>query len=122
MSDTGGADWSLAEEDANTVNGWLEAGSAVLIDVRETHEYEYEHIPGALLAPLSFLDPTVFPRLGAARLVIMCQVGRRSAAAAKQLAQAGFENLVNLKGGLDAWREAGLDTQGARFEEEDYSI
>ena len=52
----------------------------------------------------------------------MCQVGKRSHAAAKQLLQAGYPATINLIGGLDAWREAGFDTEGARFETQDFSI
>jgi rhodanese-related sulfurtransferase len=112
----------ITEVDVQTVDGWLTDGSALLIDVRETGEYEFEHVPGSLLHPLSFLDPDTFPKITEKRIVLMCAVGKRSMAAAKQLAKADYPNLVNLEGGLDAWREAGLETEGARFETEDFSI
>ncbi len=112
----------VPEVDAQTVNGWLSEGSVLLVDVRETGEYEFEHIPGSLLHPLSFLDPETFPVITEKRVVLMCQVGKRSHAAAKQLLQAGYPATINLIGGLDAWREAGFDTEGARFETQDFSI
>ena len=40
------------EVKADTVNRWLDAQEAVLVDVRETSDYEQEHIPGSVLAPL----------------------------------------------------------------------
>ncbi len=112
----------LQEIDAATLARWRSSGEAVLVDVRETHEYEYEHIPGALLMPLSFLDPDVFPRITEKRLVLVCEVGKRSAAAGKQLLKSGLDNVVNLIGGLDAWKKAGYETEGARFETDDYVI
>ncbi len=110
------------EADAAAVRGWQEAGEIVLIDVRETAEFELEHIPGALLLPLSFLDPDLFPRIAGLKLVMVCAIGKRSAAAAKQLMQAGFADVVNLSGGLDAWKQAGYETEGARFEALDFTI
>ena len=73
------------EVDADTVNSWLDGQQAVLVDVRETTEYEQEHIPGSVLVPLSVLDPERFPWITAKKLVFHCAVGKRSAAAAKQL-------------------------------------
>lgn len=108
--------------DAATVKEWMEAREAILVDVREAEEYDFEHVPGAVLLPLSFLDGDDFPPLTDKKVVFMCAVGKRSAAAAKQIQQAGFTNLYNLEGGLNAWRDAGLTTQGARFEAEDYTI
>jgi rhodanese-related sulfurtransferase len=112
----------VSEVDAQAVSDWLIDGTAVLIDVRETTEYEYEHVPGALLHPLSFLDPDTFPVISEKKVVLMCQVGKRSMAAAKQLLKFGYPAAINLSGGLDAWREADLETEGARFETEDFSI
>ena len=112
----------LPEVDAVTAQAWLDAREAILLDVREAHEYEFENVPGALLLPLSFLEADIFPPLGGARVVIMCAVGKRSAAAQKQLAEAGIPNLYNLAGGIDAWRKAGYETQGGKYEAMDISI
>jgi rhodanese-related sulfurtransferase len=46
----------LVEIDATTLNAWLEAGEAVLVDVREPAEHAGEHIAGAQLLPLSRFD------------------------------------------------------------------
>ena len=90
--------------------------------MREPQEYEFEHVPGALLQPLSFLDPDLFPNISEKKMLFICGVGKRSAAACKQLAKAGFTNLTNISGGMDAWREAELDLEGTRFETHDYMI
>lgn len=99
------------EADVETVAGWLADGQALLVDVRETSEFEQEHIPGAMLVPLSMLDADTFPRITIKKLVLHCAIGKRSAAAARQLIKAGHVPPINMKGGLKAWREAGLETE-----------
>ena len=101
----------LEEVDVETVARWLATGEALLVDVRETSEFEQEHIPGAMLVPLSMLDPDTFPRIQIKKLVLHCAIGKRSAAAAKQLIQAGHTPPINMAGGLKAWRESGLETE-----------
>jgi addiction module HigA family antidote len=102
---------AAVEVDAETVSGWLDNHEAVLVDVRETTEYEQEHIPGSVLVPLSVFDPDLFPRIANKKIVFHCAVGKRSAAAAKQLLKAGHPELYNMTGGINAWKEAGLVTE-----------
>ena len=66
--------------------------------------------------------PDTFPPITDRKLIIMCAVGKRSAAAQKQLADSGIANLYNLTGGIDAWKKAGFETQGGKFEALDFSI
>ena len=113
---------TLPQIDAATARAWLEAREAVLLDVREAAEYEFENVPGSLLLPLSFLDAATFPPLGGHRIVVMCAMGKRSAAAQKQLARSGLANIYNLTGGIDAWKKAGLPTQGGKYEAMDFNI
>ncbi len=95
-----------------TIYRWLENNQAILVDVRETSEYEQEHIPGSLLAPLSTLDPKRFPRIDGKKLVLHCAVGKRSAAAQIQLWKTGYQPpAINMTGGLRAWKDAGLPTE-----------
>lgn len=112
----------VPETDALTVSGWMEDGDVLLVDVRETSEYEFEHVPGALLHPLSFLDPDTFPVITEKKVVLMCEAGKRSLAAGKQLLKAGYPAVLSLEGGINAWRDADLETEGARFESEDFAI
>lgn len=101
----------LVEVKVGTVAKWLSSGKALLVDVRETSEFEQEHIPGAMLVPLSMLNPETFPRIKIKKLVLHCAIGTRSAAAAKMLAKAGHIPPINMAGGIKAWREAGLETE-----------
>ena len=104
------AEPTVQEVDAVTLKSWMNAGDALLVDVREPGEYEIERIAGAMLMPLSFFDAEAFPVLPGKKLVLMCAIGKRSAAAAKQLINAGFSEAINLKGGINAWKEADLPT------------
>ncbi len=101
----------VIDVEPRTVQRWIAAGEAMLVDVRETSEFEAERIPGALLMPLSFFEAERFPRIPGIKVVLMCAIGKRSAAAGKQLLKAGFSGVMHLKGGLGAWKEAGLETE-----------
>lgn len=98
---------------AETVSRWLEEAEVVLVDVRETKEYDLEHIAGALLMPLSELEAEVFPALTDKPLVLHCAIGKRSAAAGRMLLKAGHQRVLHMEGGLTAWKEAGLPVEEA---------
>lgn len=119
MTDTAS---TLTEIDAATAKAWLKARDAVMLDVREASEFDFENVPGSVLLPLSFLDTDTFPPLTDKKIIVLCAIGKRAAAAHKQLADSGLANLYTLTGGLDAWKKAGFDTQGGKFEALDYSI
>jgi len=74
-----------------------------LIDVREPYEYEIARIDGSRLIPLGELETHLseLPRAGA--LVLQCHSGGRSEHATRLLQEAGFENVFNLDGGIEAW-------------------
>ena len=100
----------LIDLDPRMVHAMMCAGDAVLVDVREASEFENERIPGALLSPLSFFEANHFPTIPSTTVVLMCAVGKRSAAAAKQLINAGFETVYHMKGGLNGWKDIKLPT------------
>lgn len=91
----------------------LAAGEIVLVDVRETREYDLEHISGALLMPLSELDAELFPVLSGKPVVLHCAIGKRSAAAGRMLIRAGHARVMHMEGGLTAWKAAGLPVEEA---------
>ncbi|MCI2398646.1 HigA family addiction module antitoxin [Aliiroseovarius subalbicans] len=96
---------------AAQVQDWLDGGEVLLVDVRETKEYEVEHIAGALLLPLSSFDPEFFPAIDGKHVVIHCAVGKRSEAAAKMLLNEGHVGILHMEGGLKDWKAAGLPTE-----------
>lgn len=81
----------------------IDAGEAVLVDVRESEEWDAGHAPDAVHRPLGDLDPAEF----AGRAVITtCRGGGRGSRAAEALDAAGVD-AVGLRGGLRAWSEDG---------------
>ncbi|MFM8655238.1 MAG: molybdopterin-synthase adenylyltransferase MoeB [Verrucomicrobiota bacterium] len=77
----------------------------VLIDVREPHEFQISRIPGSTLIPLGDVPKRWQEIPSDKEIVIHCKAGIRSAKALLFLQQQGYKNLVNLKGGIDAWAE-----------------
>lgn len=74
-----------------------------LIDVREPHELEISHLEGADLIPLGQLASRMHELNSAEEIVLFCKSGTRSVRALEILASAGFYEITNLKGGLNAW-------------------
>ncbi|WP_046021144.1 rhodanese-like domain-containing protein [Magnetospira sp. QH-2] len=112
----------LPEIDPATALDWQMRGDAVILDVREASEYDFENIPGSVLLPLSFLDPKRAPAIFHNKVVVICAMGKRGAAAQKQLTEYGMLEIYNLTGGIAAWKKAGLEVQGGKYEAMDYSI
>ena len=96
-------------EEADVARG-LKEDAILLIDVREPGEYAAEHIHGALLFPLSTFDPHALPECGKRTIVFQCGSGIRSAKAAAACQKAGLPHASHLKGGIQAWKAAGLPT------------
>lgn len=98
----------FARIDVSRAKQILRRGGAVLIDVREPHEYEEAHIPGVSLIPVDSLLRRAGELPPDKDVIFICRSGRRSALAAEIAAASGFENaLYNLEGGMLAWLEAG---------------
>lgn len=98
---------NLTNVTPNTLESWLQSGSAVLIDVREDFEHAEERIDGAVLHPLSKFDPdTIRKQHNAARVVFQCRSGKRSAEAAQRYARTD-EASFHLAGGIEEWKTSG---------------
>ena len=101
----------ITEVQAEEVAGQLGGGSTPrIVDVREQHEWDAGHIPGAELIPLGTVAqaaPERLPRKDE-RIVLHCAAGVRSAVAAYQLQQIGYTKVASMAGGFGAWRELGL--------------
>lgn len=86
----------------------------LLLDVRESWEFELARIEGSTLAPMSELSERVPEELEPGReTVVICHHGVRSAHVVRLLQQAGFERVENLEGGLDAYAE--VDPRVSRY-------
>jgi rhodanese-related sulfurtransferase len=83
-------------------------GEVAIIDVRTPQEYAFEHIKGALLAPMSSFDASKLPAQQGKQLVFHCGSGVRSRRVSEACIKTGFERIAHLEGGFAAWKQAGL--------------
>ena len=84
-----------------------------ILDIREPEEYRRGHIPRAASLPLRLL-PEQWDDLPRDRTILLvCRSGRRSSRALRMLEDAGISNVNALRGGILAWRAAGLPVTGA---------
>ena len=101
----GGAGISVADATLK-----LNREDAVVIDVRETHEWDRGHIAGARHISLGQIDKRMheIEKFKNRPLIVVCASGNRSSSACGALKRAGFEQVFNLSGGIGAWSAAGL--------------
>jgi len=83
-------------------------GSVQIVDVRRKPEWDHGHIAGALHKPLDRIMQMLGDLDPAKPVVVHCKGGYRSAIASSLIQRAGFQNVTNLVGGLDAWQATGL--------------
>ena len=98
----------IVEVDTQQGSDLLAAG-VVLLDVREPDEYAQGAINGSVHISRGQLEASIENRVGdkAAKLVVMCAGGTRSAFAAKTLAQLGYTDVVSMDGGFNKWKDEG---------------
>jgi rhodanese-related sulfurtransferase len=82
----------------------------ILLDVREPFELRIASVVAAISAPLSLLAEQGAPALPSTvrdnqmgEIVVMCHHGSRSAQVTAWLRQQGYQNAINLNGGIHAW-------------------
>ena len=84
-----------------------------LLDVRAPIEYREVHATPARNIPLDQLSGEKIAELKPANgqpLYVICKSGKRGQMACEKFQASGCENVVNVEGGTDAWRAAGLPT------------
>lgn len=87
----------------------IDSGEKInLIDVREPAEYDEYNIGGRLvpLGKIQDMEVEELEPLKEEEVIIHCRSGKRSAAACLLLDAMGFQNTVNVEGGVLAWQEA----------------
>jgi len=83
------------------------ASADVVIDVREADEYAAGHLAGAINLPRGLLEfklsgnPALDPRN--LSVVLYCKTSGRAALAANTMQSMGYNNVVSVAGGYDAW-------------------
>ena len=87
---------------------------ALFLDVREAPELAICHIDGALHIAMSELT-TQFAAIPLDRpVIVLCHHGMRSRQVIQFLQSQGYDKLLNLKGGIDAWAQK-VDTGMATY-------
>ncbi len=99
----------------------LDAGQELtLVDIREREEWVQGHIPEALFIPRGYLELQIEQHQPdrSKPVVVYCAGGVRSALAARNLKEMGYEKVLSLLGGFNGWKDAGLPFQVPRVLEE----
>lgn len=99
------------EIDVRQLAAMLDAGEAVVVDVREPDEFAAGHVPGAVNLPLSVFTHDALPDAGGKVVVLNCLGGKRSGMALEKCAAAQAEVDTHLAGGFNAWAQAGLPVE-----------
>ena len=90
---------------ASELKSYLEKSqhAPILLDVREPWEYQICHLANSKLIPMSQIIRAVSELDPQQEHVLICHHGVRSQRVGAFLDQAGFSNIVNLQGGINAW-------------------
>jgi len=85
-------------------------GGALVLDVRDTSDYNAGHIIDARNIPVKEVGERAdsLKKFKEKPVVICCESGTASATAAKTLKSLGFSKVATLKGGLRGWRQENL--------------
>jgi len=86
----------------------------MLLDIREVHELEVCSINGSIDIPMNTLPENVEKLSKEGPLVVMCHIGGRSAQVVNWLIQNGYNNALNLEGGISAWAQT-IDSEMAQY-------
>ncbi|MCZ4491089.1 MAG: moeB [Conexibacter sp.] len=107
----------IDEIDPSAVSEVTGVEGVVIVDVRESDEWDAGHLPGARHVPRGHLESRIE---GAAadrgqRVILYCASGNRSALAAKTLRdELGYQNVESMTGGYTLWKDRGYAVEVPR--------
>jgi sulfur-carrier protein adenylyltransferase/sulfurtransferase len=107
----------IREVDPREVHDAVQNGNGrgpLLVDVREQHEYEEAHIPGAVHVPRGHLESRIEGRAGdrSQPIVLYCASGQRSALAAHTMTELlGYQDVASMTGGITLWKDRGFEVE-----------
>jgi rhodanese-related sulfurtransferase len=100
----------VRELNVDQVKAKLDRGEKfTLVDVREDHEWEKDHLPKAVHLSKGTIERDAEKELPdpKAEIVLYCGGGFRSALSADNLQKMGYTNVFSMDGGIRGWREKG---------------
>src|SRR4051794_13310499 len=104
-------------EHLHAANGNGSGPAPVIVDVREQHEFEEAHLPGAIHVPRGHLESRIEGKVSdkSAPVVLYCASGQRSALAAHTLQSLlGYEDVASMNGGITLWKDHGYEVETPR--------
>lgn len=78
--------------------------NVVIVDVRESAEFAFHSIPGAISIPLGELEERMRELNAGDEIYVVCRTGSRSDLAAQALTEKGFSNVINVVPGMSQWK------------------
>lgn len=102
---------SVTECSSAAIHDRMLQPDVLLLDVREPEEYRQGHIPGAINIPRGMLEFKISNEASlqslARPIVVYCKTSGRAALSVVAMQTMGFNNVVSLAGGFDAWAGEG---------------
>lgn len=91
----------------------LQQGQVAVIDVNEADNYEFAHVPGAILLAYDAITVEVLPADRSSKLVFYCWSPECPAAgmAAESAVKLGYTDVRCMHAGITGWQDAGLPTE-----------
>lgn len=102
---------SVAEATPSEAHTGVSGDGALLVDVREPHEWRAGRAAGARHIPLGELARRAGELPKERPIYLICASGNRSKVAAELLRRAGFDRPINVSGGTGAWMRAQLPVE-----------
>jgi len=93
----------MKDLDPKQLEQHLKSNSPLLLDVREQWEWDKCHFDKARLLPMGQIIANIDSLDKSEEIVLICHHGIRSMQVARYFESVGFSNVINLKGGIDAW-------------------
>jgi rhodanese-related sulfurtransferase len=109
-------EFDLIEKEPLEVKAMLDESSSsiMLLDVREKWEFDLCHIPKSIHMPIAEVILRISELEKTNPIIIICHNGRRSLHIGVELIEKGFDNVINLKGGVDQWADD-IDTSMTKY-------
>ena len=114
----------IEEITVHDLKDWLEDEEVTLVDIRERDEFVQGHLPDATFIPRGFLELQIEQHQHdrSKPVVLYCAGGVRSALAARNLKEMGYERVISLIGGFNGWKNAGFNFKIPTFLNEEQRI
>jgi adenylyltransferase/sulfurtransferase len=114
----------IEEITAHDLKDWLSEEDVKLVDIRERDEFVQGHLPEAVFIPRGFLELQIEQHQSdrSKPVVLYCAGGVRSALAARNLKEMGYQRVISLIGGFNGWKNAGFNFKIPTFLSEEQRI